>query len=229
MDTQRCELDEISRVCPEVDDAQSLIYLPVCPKDNLYYESRGWTGDNRFVRILRDTWTKLPPYAREILVAYWAEIGECLIPGRPRMPRIVVQLQPFPMPPGLPSYGVACCTGRGREFAFRANWICCMPDVQMSTAIAHEFAHSYLYAVEAHGPDDPPPLREFDVEGTLDDWGFDEAEFVDWLNDNKHSFECPNCGTTIVGPQSSWERCCECHATYRISHDGEAAVTDGQR
>jgi hypothetical protein len=140
-------------------------------------------GDgHRFARVFRETWSRLPLYARRRLLSYWGGPD----PERPIVsPRIELNLS---------SYCDAGCAGfvdrSGHRLQFNSKKVDEMPDEALQAVIAHELAlvvqhelhglredELWCHGRRAYEDEDGDWVEEFFIDQEADEmiteWGFD--------------------------------------------------------
>jgi Zn-dependent protease with chaperone function len=118
--------------------------IPLLPRHKIYLPAFGYGDDEKFARVFRDTWPRLPLHVRRVLLKHWRETK--LHPDL-RAPAIEV-LPDWSRPAGRKFnnvYGMYADDGL-HEIRFWAPAVDLMPDEQLSALIAHELAHVYARA-----------------------------------------------------------------------------------
>jgi hypothetical protein len=144
----------------------------------------GYGNDAKFARVFRDTWPRLPLWARRAMLANWRTKSS---PPLLCLPHIKV----------LDSWArrkkeVGIYFPAREEILFRAPAVDLMPDEILSVLISHELAHAASYAAALWFTNDGYKGTQDEEFATRDmnwGWGFEEDELDAWLHENNSAMQ----------------------------------------
>ena len=166
-------------------------YLPLLPRHGIYLTRAGHADEERFARVFRGVWKRIPLRARRTILRRWRTIrarhGRAAV-----MPQIQVldrwenwedlsddgtAFEPEP-----PAVYLGQCWVWGHSLYFHAKIVDALPADHLGTLIAHELAHIVLPTI-VNGYCD---MSHLEVECCIHDlvmgWGFDQDAFFAWMN-----------------------------------------------
>jgi hypothetical protein len=157
-------------------------YLTIQRSSDLYLPVLGFGDDVRFARIFRDTWRRIPLWARRRLVGYWRQSQHWLLPVSPCIELLGDWFER--------DRDLGCVGRAGHEIWFWAPIVDAFPEVHVAELIAHELAHVLLRTCgweehtnrEVHRWDDP---IEEAADEVMEDWGFDPNDMDVWVYRNR--------------------------------------------
>lgn len=184
--------------------------IPIIPRSRIYLVPYGHGNDRQFAVRFRDTWKKLPLFARRRLLLHWREdqdlartvvgiydiskfqpqSGRQLIIS-PRIELLSGWLGPrgdnIVDAPRHPPKEVGHTFAQGHLLRFHAPHVDRMPVSVTECLIAHELAHAYQFAIgiaEDFGPYETNSYEwEADAEDTLTNWGFEDRIIDKWAEE----------------------------------------------
>lgn len=144
--------------------------LKLIPTSNMWLWSNA--GDvERFTRLFRQAWKRVPLWARRKILARYREIWPpgC---GVNMTVQLIDWLSDWNR--GDSGDAIAQCNSM-LNLSFRSSWCDNATDHELEETIAHELAHAYLFSI--HAESHSGPINSFDahvdVFELLMDWGFD--------------------------------------------------------
>ncbi len=148
--------------------------VALLPRHGMTMPAFGYSDDERFARVFRATWKRLPLHVRRALLRHWRT--PCSITTLLRQP--VIEVLPFLSRVDDPC-AVGVCRQEGYEFQFRSDAVNAMPDDALAVLIAHELCHGYFFSVQ-HPDRTGDEFEEDMVRETLGAWDFDEETIDEW-------------------------------------------------
>lgn len=162
------------------------LYLPIVSTSRLWLPKLGIGDDERFAVIFRNTWKKIPLWARRMMVKHWRTCPQFLRPGfwSPAISmakdwaisdRVVRQPR-----------DCAACGRCGHCLFFYAPVVDAMPVQHVEELIAHELAHVVQDAsgdcsqTDRSEPRWNDPCEEI-ADEIMNDWGFDPWAMDEWF------------------------------------------------
>ena len=118
-------------------------YYEIQASSQLYVSVRSDGDPEHFACVFRDTWKRVPLYARRAMVAYWRK-GQGKASWNPSI-RLANGW------PGWKRRGYGDCSREGHQLRFFAPTAEIMPNPVLSIVIAHELAHVYQLAEGTEG------------------------------------------------------------------------------
>jgi hypothetical protein len=161
--------------------------IRLVPRQPVFLSADGEVGGERFARLFRETWGRLPRYARRRILRVWRGL---LAWGSPlaEAPRIeLVDAWTAAEGERDPSVAQVARQGAGArllamQLRFRAAAIERLPDALVMAAIAHELAH---VEIRWRAPCQDGWWEEELVRQTVAGWGFDQEGVDAWLRANR--------------------------------------------
>ncbi len=135
-------------------------------------------GGERFARLFRETWDRIPLGPRRSMLKYWRT--ECILP---------VAFQPtiYLMPEWKNRRGgnrlkgdMACMTHLGHVLNFHARTVAKMPDEIVRDLISHELAHVVQRAEWDDFDNEDAFTVEESADATMEMWGFSSTNIDKW-------------------------------------------------
>jgi hypothetical protein len=176
-------------------------YFPLLPRHRIWLFSPDCDG-TRFAKLFTATWKQIPLWARRRMLGMWRQHSYVQLSDD--MPREMVawhkKHQLWPRIELLPRWSTVRKNGGlaygqvgflGREIRFWSRGIQLLPDVAVTTIIAHELAHATQHAsgfMKSLGGLDEEFDMEFveeEADTLIEEWGFDSYAFHDWHRDRK--------------------------------------------
>ena len=166
-------------------------FIPIVPRSGLYLQRYGEAQETRFAGLFRDTWRRLPLWARRSMLKQWRRRSPTEVVGAPpgfvwHTPTIqcVEWSENLWMDDGANALGA--CGLAGTSLTFWSKAVAVMPDSIVCELIAHELGHVFLRAAGV-------PLdnftEEFEVEELLyHSWGCDPDARDKWKHENRELF-----------------------------------------
>jgi hypothetical protein len=147
-------------------------YIPILPRHGTYLFCLAGDGE-RFAKLFRQTWRKLPLSDRRKILKYWREtyyrfFGDQVTPSPWPLVEMVPQKSNFSR--GNSADAMAQYSHFHCSFAFEADAMDALPDHAVEATIAHELAHAVLCIEDATYHLDPANT-EYDA------WGFSQSEY----------------------------------------------------
>ena len=148
-------------------------------------------GGARFAQLFRETWRRLPLYARRRILALWREPVDDRGQGiRPPADSVERRLEIEVAWRGAQG-DWACCRDRGHTIYFWTEFVSAIPDDLVPDLIAHELAHVHQWACGHDLASGLAQTRmgwvefgtleiEIDADEQADDWGSSSTALEDW-------------------------------------------------
>lgn len=186
-------LAALKRACPATPTGVSLeradlemhFNVRVLSRRRLYLEHEDGTDQARLVRLFGETWRRLPLYVRRALLTFWRRPSHwpvdvplpdgfkgCVF-AKVRLVRTLGQCDGLLHELAAPLDAMGCCSSDGRLVRFSDAWCALLSDEAVRVLVAHELCHAFFRA-RGWYEDDPWDEEHADLEGWLDEWGFDE-------------------------------------------------------
>lgn len=129
-------------------------------------------GGERFARLFRETWRRLPLFVRRRLLKHW----RCgLFPGHDFSPFVVLASDW----PGRVRDAMGAAGDRGHRLCFWTEGVADFPDELVMDLVAHELAHAYQWACDRRAEMDSFEAED-DANWTMECWGFSATAMDDW-------------------------------------------------
>ena len=191
LDAINAAFDRMYAAAPEVSleradlEMRYDVRVRVLPRRKLFLEHEVGTDAARLVRLFREAWRRLPLYVRRALLALWARPphwpADVALPAdfkgavfaRVRLVRTLGQCNMLGDELAAPLEAMGCCSSNGRLVRFSDAWCSLLSDEAVRVLVAHELCHAFFRA-RGWYDDDPFDEEHADLEGRLDEWGFDE-------------------------------------------------------
>lgn len=190
--------------------------IGIMPRSGLYLDHWNCSDEqaHRFAEVFRQTWKRLPMWARRPMLKDWRNWRDYFI-SLCADEKTREEIAAIPVPAlsidcflrGGTDDALAAYYGHyGRAIQFWKPAVEMMPDDVLSTLIAHELAHAYLHAT-GRAPSKQPgyvPLPKEDewlddeeamVRETMNEWDFEDSAIDEWLHEHRarmmaaHEFE----------------------------------------
>jgi hypothetical protein len=173
--------------------------LRLLPRHRIYLFSPEDRG-KRFVRLLRETWRRLPCYARRRILAHWRS-G---IAHLDSSPMIGLHGDWEGRIGGIGLGGTKAHTCRGGDMLrFWSDIVDAYPDELVRDLIAHELTHVFGYASDWYCDDlDDPIQDEQDADALTEMWGFSSTAIDDW--DREHRVGLPDFTKMDAEARARW-------------------------
>ncbi len=137
-------------------------------------------GAERFTRLFRETWLRIPYWCRRRMLIHWRPCPEC--PSNILNPRVEL-LEFWKDTPLRGLRGLkAAVYQRGHQLRFRTRIVNAYPDHLVRDLIAHELAHVCQYATGSFATegDDAEARNEIGADDMVDFWGFEPYAMDEW-------------------------------------------------
>jgi hypothetical protein len=142
-------------------------------------------GGERFTRLFRETWGRIPLGVRRRILAYWREPPAIVWVRFPIAP--VIELIPHwsERETGRGLRGdMANVTGGGYVMHFWTKIVAVFPDDLVRDLIAHELAHVHQWSIGWNLATEDPYGIEEDADITAEAWGFSASNIDDWCREH---------------------------------------------
>jgi hypothetical protein len=173
--------------------------LRLLPRHHVYLHSPQ-AGGERFVRLFRATWGRLPCHARRRILRHWKTGGDHLN-FRPTI-ELLGDWAGRIGGEGLDGTKAAA-GGDGHALRFRKDIVDAYPDDLVMDLIAHELAHIFGYASGWYRDGVEDPFRdEEEADALVEVWGFSSTAMDDW--DLDHGVGEPDFTEMDEGARARW-------------------------
>lgn len=174
------------------EDAPVPTILPIYPSRGLFVLV--FVGDGeRFVRLFKKTWRKIPKQDRDLLLNQWKAEREVLRRESPKLPWPLISLRKKhrKFEESQVQRRITFGSASSTDITFYAPTFAIMPDNAFCIVIAHELAHRVM---RLENPNMKPVqslgkaywAREEKVDAWLADWGFNVQDNERWCSENKN-------------------------------------------
>ncbi len=174
------------------EDASVPTILPIYPTRGLF--ALVFTGDGeRFVKLFKRTWRKIPKQDRDLLLLQWKAEREVLRQRSPKLPWPLISLRKNhrKFEESQEQRRITFGSASPTDITFYEPTFSIMPDNAFCIVIAHEVAHRVLRLenpkmklVRSLGK--AYWAREEKVHSRLVDWGFNVEDNERWCTENEN-------------------------------------------
>lgn len=156
-------------------------FIPLLPRHGLNVLAPRGEGE-RFARLFRETWSRIPLGARRSILRHWREPfipSVDLVPDWSGREGATGYRAGKPVRRGRGLRGdKACCTWRGHQLRFWHPIVVTYPDNLVRDLIAHELAHVVQHALDEEFEDNFE--KESDADWRVESWGFSATDMDEW-------------------------------------------------
>jgi len=167
--------------------------LPLLPEHGINFMTDGHGDAEKFIRVFRNTWNRLPSENRRQLLKYWQKRS------LPKFKRPHIDLANWMSDFNLDerhdkgkyddpeAAAYATCSGDGTHLAFWQPVMDQLPDEHAISLIAHELAHALIIIslTKKKNPDlDDPDMIHAYIRKYLSMIGIDEDAMRQWVTEN---------------------------------------------
>jgi hypothetical protein len=135
-------------------------FLSLVPEAKVVLTAHGWRDDERFARVFRETWDRIPEFETAVIVAFWEKRREEIAASLPHIELVEGSQMPDPEP-------IEGCT-----LQFKISEVEKMADDVLEVWIAFKLAQISLIAKEMQ-EDDEDDLMAKEI---LTHWKFDGSK-----------------------------------------------------